>query len=266
MNLHDKTILLVGATSGIGRELVNQLSEKNCRLILFSRRVEKLKDELQHLLQTHRAILVPGDVRKPADIENLVGLIKKESLSLDGIIYSAGVSRPDYIDSLDLIRSLDTYKINFEGALRIFYQFLPDLMEKGGTFLAGFTSMAADRGMPKTHSYCASKAALDRLLECLRIDLLDRGVQVFTVAPGYVVTPMSSQNEWPMPGIWPVRFAVAHILTEIENCNFVIRFPWYHSWLMKLATLIPDQFFWKIMNKKRDLVKIKPRSDDEFSW
>lgn len=266
MRLFGKKILIVGATSGMGRELARQLARKGCSLVLFSRRAKLLQGEFETMLPAERLLTVSGDVREQADILRLHQDATKRFGSMDGVIFCTGVSRPDFIEALDLERAIDTIRVNFEGALRVFYTFLPDLVDRAGTFLAGFTSMAGDRGMPKGHSYCSSKAALDRLLESLRIDLMNHQVSVFTITPGYVDTPMARQNDFPMPGIIPVDRGVSYLLRQMERGRLIIRFPWYHSLGMTFLRFLPNKLYWWLMNQSRPSFRIKPRPEDEFSW
>ncbi|NLI77271.1 MAG: SDR family NAD(P)-dependent oxidoreductase [Candidatus Riflebacteria bacterium] len=210
---------------------------------------------------------VAGDVCQAGDVSRLGAVLRERAADLSGVFYCVGVSRPDFVEALDVERAVDTVRVNFEGALRVFYEVLPLVRaQAGGGFLAGFTSMAADRGFPRGHSYCAAKAALDRLLESLRIDLYETSVKIFTIVPGYVETPMSAQNRFPMPGIWPVGKGVTHILRRLEREEQVIRFPWYHSWGMALLGLLPNRLYWWLASRQRGQVRIEPQAGDRFQW
>lgn len=269
MRLEGCHLLIAGASHGLGRELAIQLAGRNCRLTLFARGIEALREDPR--LAPHlgtRINLVAGDVCDPAAMERLAGAVKDAGpdAPLDGVICTVGVSRPDLIEDLDVERTIDTLRTNLEGPLRLFYRFLPDLMARPGSFIAGFTSMAGDRGMPRGHGYCASKAGLDRLLDCLRIDLWDRGVRVYTVVPGYIETPMTAQNRFPMPGIWPLERGARFLIDQFERERLIIRFPWYHSLGMRLLGLLPNRLYWWLANRQRPQVKIHPQSSDRFSW
>lgn len=267
MRLLGKKILVVGATSGIGLELTQQLLHQDCKIYAFSRSANKLADLFNEFTRGGRLHVFSGDLRKRAEIKNLFDEFTDLGHSLDGIFVTAGVSRPDFVEKIDIKRSLDTIRTNFLGPVSLIYEFLPLLMDhEEPTFIAGFTSMAADRGMPRAHSYSSSKAGLDRFLESLRIDLLDHNVRVFTIVPGYVETPMSRQNQFPMPGMWPVKKAAQYILAQIVRETPVIRFPWYHSWPMKLLRFIPPWLYARLMNVQKKAVRIIPQPNDEFKW
>ena len=266
MILRSKHLLIVGASSGLGLELARNLARRNCFLTLFSRKARTLKDDQELAPFAANLSLISGDVRKPDDIERLAKTLETAAQPLDGIIYATGVSRPDFVETPDTERAIDTIRINLEGPIRVFYRLLPLLLNRPGTFLAGFTSMAGDRGMPRAHTYSASKAGFDRYLESLRIDLFDRGIHVFTIVPGYVDTPMSLQNRFPMPGIWSPGKAAEHLVHAMEQERLVIRFPWYHSLGMRLLGLLPNRWYWWLMSRQRTMVKIDPHPGDEFSW
>ncbi len=259
-----RRILIVGASCGIGLALAENLCQQGCHLTLFSRRVAELQTRPAFAAAAGRIRIVPGDITRQADIDRLVEILAHDPP--DGVFVVAGVSRPDLIEAIDVDRSIDTLRVNLEGPMRLLYRVLPLLIDRPDTFIVGFTSMAGDRGMPRAHAYSAAKAGLDRFLESLRIDLYDRQTRVITVVPGYVDTPMSQQNRFPMPGTWPVERAVGHILREIGRDRQVIRFPWHHALGMRLLSLLPDRLFWWLMNKQRPQVKIVPRADDRFTW
>lgn len=265
MKLTQRTLLVVGATSGMGRELVRQLLQRENRVIAFSRRAGALAED-PDFRGIGRLHLHSGDVRCPEDIARLGEFLRRESPDLDGVFYCAGVSRPDFVEAPDLARTLDTIRVNFEGAVRLIDLTLPLLQRRPCAVVAGFSSMAAVRGMPRGGAYCASKAALDRYLDCLRIDLYGSGIRVITIAPGYVETPMSAQNRFPMPGIWPVERGVRHVLACIEAGHDIIRFPWYHAWGMTLLSWLPDRVYWWLAHRYRTQVRIQPQAHDEFQW
>ncbi|MBF0548286.1 MAG: SDR family NAD(P)-dependent oxidoreductase [Candidatus Riflebacteria bacterium] len=265
MKLKNKTIILVGASKGIGRELAFQLAERGNSLILFSRHIKSLQDDPRYKQLPHPPRLFPGDVKNQADIDFLAAQIG-DSEQLDGVIYCAGVSRPDFVESPEIERAVDTIQVNLEGAIRVIYRFLPKLMACPGSFIAGFTSMAGDRGMPRGHTYSASKAGFDRFLDSLRIDLLDKRINVFTIIPGYVESPMSDQNKFPMPGRWPAPKAASFLINQLEKECLIIRFPWYHALGMAIMGLIPNFLYWRIMNQNSREVKIIPQSDDHYKW
>jgi NAD(P)-dependent dehydrogenase (short-subunit alcohol dehydrogenase family) len=266
MKLSGKRILIVGATSGIGRELAQQLLERDNILLCFSRNVETLAAALPAAQATGHLRLHQGDVRSPDDIARLLETVRRELRPLDGIIYASGVSRPDFVENIHVERLLDTFRVNLEGALRVYYGLLPDLIDRPDTFLVGFSSMAADRGVPRGHAYSASKAALARILESLRIDLWDRQTRVFTVIPGYIETPMTRQNRFPMPGILPAATAARRIIRGMERNEWTIRFPWYHSLPMLLLQFLPDSLYCTLMNHQKKQVHMDPRPDEPFPW
>jgi short-subunit dehydrogenase len=265
MKLENRLVLVAGAGKGIGKELALQLAEKNNRLILFSRSVSGLADEPRFRRLPQKPLLHPGDIRNPADIEALARSLP-EGTGIDGIIVCSGVSRPDFVEAPDINRAVDTLRTNLEGPMRFIYTFLPSLLNRPQAFIAGFTSMAGDRGMPRGHAYSASKAGLDRFLDSLRIDLLDLGISVFTIAPGYVESDMTRQNQFPMHRIMPTAKAARHIITCFESGKRIIRLPWYHALGMKLLNWIPDILYWPLMNSLKRRIKINPQADDQFQW
>ncbi len=126
MNLRGKNILVVGGTSGIGRELVRQLQDRGNGVAVFARRAAEVFGGTQggaiRSLPKGDADPeigppweVPGDVRRPEDLTRLGEFFRQHLPDLDGIFYCTGVSRPDFVEAPDLARALDTIRVNFAG-------------------------------------------------------------------------------------------------------------------------------------------------------
>lgn len=252
MDLHNRSILITGASSGIGAELARQLANRGCRLILVARREQQLRDLVDQL---------PGgaslhawhtcDVANPAAVAALCALIKAERPQLDGMILNAGVGGGFDANAMDLTSVRYQFEVNFWGAVSFLAPLLPLLQQRGEGFVAAVASLAGYRGMPGSAPYSSAKAALIRFMESLRLDLQGSGIHVAVVAPGFVRTPMTAKNRFPMPFMIGVEPAARTILRGLEREKYLIRFPWPMVAVLYLGLHLPEWLYLRLMRGRR---------------
>lgn len=251
MRLHDRTILITGASSGIGRELALQLANRGNRLILFSRRLtllEELAQELHPHPLGHR--LVACDVADLDQVGQVCKELRTHQIIPEVLLLNAGVGggfNARQIDVADMRRQFD---VNFWGVVNVLSYLLPTLVQQGRGWVAVTGSLAGYRGMPRSAPYSAGKAALARLVESLRIDLYDSGVRFTLITPGFVKTPMTDLNKYRMPFLMPVEKAVAIILSGLEKEKTEIHFPYRLSLLCKMGQWLPNGLYANLMSRR----------------
>lgn len=195
MNIPDdftgKKILVIGASSGIGKQTATALSRKGATLILAARRGDKLQEVLSVLEGNGHKYYVT-DVSDMQQIEDLFKKAVPECGMLDGMVYAAGISGSMPLNMLKPEKLRQVMDVNFFGFVESVRQF-----SKKGRFCAnarivGISSIAAQYG-DKTHTaYSASKAAMEGAIRCIAIELAEKGIAVNAVAPGMVETELSS--------------------------------------------------------------------------
>ncbi len=247
-----KTVLITGASSGIGYELAQQLAKKDCRLILVARRKELLCQLVDSL---------PGDTTKhryyQCDVsdQNAVEMVCRDILNLeiciDILILNAGVSSGYKPPDLDIENIKFQFEVNFWGVLNFIKYLLPPMIERNEGLLAATGSLAGYRGMPRSAPYSASKAALDRFMESLRIDFWKTNVHFTLITPGFVRSPMTDSNDFYMPFLMPVEKAVKIIIKGLERKKPEICFPWRLCCIAKFARILPPRFYAWIMQNRR---------------
>lgn len=250
MQFSGKTILLTGASSGIGYALAKQLDRKNARLILIARRQELLQQLQAELSPEHQHLVYACDVGDHHQVVDLAQRIKNQDVVVDGLILNAGVSGGFVANPLSLDRVQMQFATNFWGVIYFIEQFLPEMLARKAGFIAGVGSLAGCRGMPGAAGYSASKAALARFLESLRIDLWGSGVRVYIVSPGFVKTPLTDQNKFRMPFIMTTEKGAQRIIKGLEQEKPEIHFPYRLSVIAKLSNLIPDDLYAWLMSRK----------------
>ncbi len=189
MDFTGKKILIIGASSGIGRETAVQLSRRGATLMLVARRAEKLEEVLQQLQgEGHRYLTADmGDVNA---VEPLFKEIKESFGALDGMLYTAGMTATMPISMLKpekLNRVMTVHFFSFVEAVR---QFSKKGRFNPGARIAAMSSIAAKCGDKGHTAYSAAKAAIDGAVRCLAMELADKQIAVNTVAAGMTRTEM----------------------------------------------------------------------------
>lgn len=192
-NLKSKTVLITGATSGIGEACARLFASEGCNLILFARRFDKLellKNELEKDVKIHIAKV---DVRNNNEIINAVNQIPKDFEEINILINNAGLAigmtefYNDEVGNWDAM--IDT---NIKGVLYTTKAVLPKMIEKGDGHIINLGSIAGHEAYPKGAGYCATKHAVNAITKSLRMDLLDKGIRVSSIDPGMVETEFSN--------------------------------------------------------------------------
>jgi short-subunit dehydrogenase len=243
MQLSDKTILITGASTGIGRELAIKLAANNNRLILLARRVELLNQIKDEIGENNRIDIYQCDVSDYEQVKTVLTSILSKYKIIDLSILNSGVSFRNSIENFDSCMAKKTFDINVMGVIYCIEQLLPMYIKERRGVIAGVSSLADARGFAKSSFYCASKAALSIYLEGLRGELIPYGVKVITIKPGFVKTPMTDKNEFRMPLLMNVDKAVNIIIMGIQKEKTVIQFPLIISLAVKLLKFIPNFIF-----------------------
>lgn len=243
MELTNKTILITGASSGIGKAIAEILARKN-RLILLSRKKEVLLSLKQKIEENGNEIAVfPCDVSDFQDVSLTFKNIKAKYQNIDLAILNAGVSFRTAEGEIEIEKAEKTFKVNIFGLIYCVSELLNNQLLKKNSIIAGVSSMADRRGFPKSGFYCASKAAASIYLESLRNELFFKGIKVITIKPGFVKTPMTDKNEFKMPLIIEADKAAEIIIRGIKNEKRIIRFPSILSLLTRIMGIIPSFIF-----------------------
>jgi short-subunit dehydrogenase len=132
------------------------------------------------------------------------------------------------------------FRVNTLGVVYAIEAVLPEMLRRGRGHLAAVSSLGAYKGLPGESAYCASKAAVNTFMEGLRIQLRGKGIAVTTICPGFVRTPMTSVNDFPMPFLLEADEAARRIVRALRRKVKVFDFPWPMAVLMHLTRWLPD--------------------------
>jgi short-subunit dehydrogenase len=209
---------------------------------LVARRQEKLEEVAEEVeAEGGSARVEPMDVRDESGMRRIVEGTYRNCGRLDTVVANAGVSWKTDVHDLDLQAVRDTFDINVNGALHLFEPALDIMLDEEHGHLVAVSSMASFRGLPGKAAYCASKAALARMAESFRLDLDEEPVDVTTIYPGYVETPMTDHYpEGDLPFLVPVDEAARTMRKAIEQRKKRCVFPWQMDLLSKVINVLPS--------------------------
>lgn len=194
MSFRDRTIIVTGASAGIGRQLALVLAAKHGRLALAARNAEAL-EELATECRSRggEAIAVPTDVTEPEDCRRLVDRTVETFGSVDIVVNNAGISMWSRFDAVtDLSIFEKVMRVNYLGAVYLTHFALPHLKKSRGLLVA-VSSLTGKTGVPTRSGYAASKHAMQGFFDSIRIELRHTGVDVLVVSPGFVKTDIRSR-------------------------------------------------------------------------
>ncbi|KIP90454.1 MULTISPECIES: SDR family NAD(P)-dependent oxidoreductase [Pseudomonas] len=223
MSAFSKRIWLTGASSGIGHALAERLLRDGHHLALSARREEPLRTLAARF--PDQVLVLPGDLNETAEVNAIAAHLTEQWGALDCAILNAGTC--EYIDASNF--EADTVervmRTNLFSASHCIVAALPLLRQAESAHLVGVASAVTYVPLPGAGAFGASKAALRYLLESLRVDLAQEGIAVTVVSPGFVDTPLTENNDFPMPMRWSVGKAANHIADRLDARPLEIAFP-----------------------------------------
>ena len=232
-------VFLTGASSGLGSALARRYAAEGAVLGLYARRVESLQ-QLAGTLASATCAVYAGDVRDASALRAAAYDFMARYGTPDVVVANAGVSvgtLTAHEDDNDAFRTvLDT---NVLGMVHTFQPFLSAFVAGKRGKLVGVASVAGFRGLPGSGAYSASKAAAISYLESLRVELRGSGVEVITLCPGYVATPMTEKNPYPMPFLLSADEAARLMVRAIRRGRRFYVFPWQMAWVGRLLRALP---------------------------
>jgi short-subunit dehydrogenase len=193
MKVQGKIAWITGASSGIGEALAEELFRQGATVILSARNVNRL-NELKTRFDNReqgRCFVMPCDVTRPTEIEEVVENIQKLVQRVDILINNAGVSQRSTVLETEMKVYRDLFEVNFFGALTVTKAILPWMISEGGGHIVVISSMAGKYGFRMRSGYSAAKHALHGFFETLRAELHDKNVKVTMICPGRVSTDVS---------------------------------------------------------------------------
>jgi short-subunit dehydrogenase len=241
---------ITGASTGIGRELALRLATQGCVVAASARSVAVLDSlAVESQSQPGRIVAMPVDVTDIRDVERTYTKIADELGVPDLCVLNAGTYIPVNAKRLNS-RDFDSqFNLNVMGTVRVLESVIPGMVKRKSGRIAVVASVSGYRGLRTASAYGATKAALINMCEALRMELGDHGIVVQVVNPGFIKTPLTDKNEFPMPFLMPVDKAVDQFYRGLLGNRFEITFPKRFTWMLKALRLLPYAVYLPMMNR-----------------
>jgi len=247
-------VVISGASSGLGLALAQHYLQQGAHVAACARRADLLQTLAEQF--PGQVYSYPLDVRDAAALQAAAQDFITRAGVPDIVIANAGVSTGTLTEYAEDIHAFQqVMDINVMGAVKTFQPFISPMRKAGNGTLVGVASVAGFRGLPGAAAYSASKAALISYLESLRVELHGSGINVVTLCPGYIETPMTALNPYAMPFILPADTAARRIARVIRARKSFAVVPWQMGVVGRLFKLLPNWLYDRIFSK----AKHKPR-------
>ncbi|MBW9086629.1 SDR family NAD(P)-dependent oxidoreductase [Rhizobium wenxiniae] len=233
----NKLAWITGASSGIGRAVALRLADRGWRVAVSARSLEKLE-----ALARERPGLIhayPLDITDGEALRNAVKDIEQSLGPIDLALFSAGGYVRESARRFDAEKLADLFNLNVVGTAHALEAVMAPMIARGYGHIAVIASVAGYIGLPGGGIYGATKSALITLCEALRPQLEREGIVLQVINPGFVDTPMTKTNDFPMPFLIGQDEAAEAILKGLDSKRFEIVFPWKMKVAMKLLAAMP---------------------------
>lgn len=247
-----KRVFITGASSGLGAALAKHYAQQGAVLGLLARRREMLERLVQTLPppphnRQHR--IYAADVTDHAAVASAARDFIDAHGGADIVIANAGISAGTLTEHAEDLAVFERIlATNVTATVATFAPFIASMKELAragspGCRLVGIGSVAGIRGLPGAEAYSASKAAVISYCESLRVELKASGIKVVTIAPGYIDTPMTQINPYPMPFLMPADVFAERAAAVIDAGTSYRVIPWQMGIVAKLLRLLPNRLY-----------------------
>ena len=233
--------LVTGASSGIGQALAERLAADGTLVVLAARRAQLLHAVADSIeADGGHARVEAMDVAETTATVARIRALDAELGGFDLVIANAGVGmKHKGLPSYAWEAMAGACHVNFCGAAATLTAVLPQMVERGRGHVVGISSIASFTPIPGRGGYCAPKAGLSMLLECLRLELAGTGVHATAVHPGFVRTAMTAKSKGALPFVMDPPAAAARIVQELPAAPATIDFPWQLATAARLGASLP---------------------------
>ncbi len=242
-----KTAWITGSSSGIGRALAKRLVADGYQVAVSARNAGSLAE----LAAEHpgRIFAYPLDVTDHEAVRQVVDAVTAAHGPIDLAVFAAGSYTRDYAKDFSVERMRQMFDLNVMGTAHCLEAVMPGMIARKAGHIAVVASVTAYVGLPGAASYGATKAALNSLCEALHPELAQHGVTLSVVNPGFVATPLTEKNDFPMPFLVSSDEAADIIAKGLSQEKFEIIFPWKMALAIRLLHALPHRLRFALTRK-----------------
>jgi short-subunit dehydrogenase len=253
-----QSILITGASSGIGAALAEHVASYGGKIALLARRAERLEEVAARVAAAGaQPLVLVGDVADPESVAAAHQELVDAQGPVDVAFLNAGVGDSFSVDRFTAARVRQMFDVNVFGVVNWLEHLLPPMLERQSGTLVGISSLAGHRGGPMAGAYSASKAAVSTLLESIRLEVRTAGIVVTTVEPGFIRSEMTDKNKFAMPFMVETEDAARQIADAAAEGRPMLRFPWQMAAAARVLKSLPISLYDRLAAK---MVKGRPGS------
>ena len=242
-----KNIWITGASSGIGKALAIKFANEGWQVAASARR-ESLLKELSNQYTNIQSF--PLDVTDSDKCKSVFKDIVDKFENIEICVFGTGIHDPQSEKKFNLEKIKKIMEVNFFGTMNSINSVYDYFGQRKVGQISIISSVAGYRGLPAAGAYCASKSALTSFTESLHFEMKRKNVRVSLISPGFIKTPMTDQNDFPMPMIKSPEFAADQIYNGlIKKSGFEIHFPKVFTFFMKFLRILPSSIYFRFLEK-----------------
>jgi short-subunit dehydrogenase len=244
MALPWRVVWITGASTGIGASVARQLASQGVTVACSARSADTLAALAAANNNIKPYVL---DVTDEAAVASCFENIERDLGQVDLIIAGAGTYTAVTLDDFQTQAFKRMYEVNYLGVINVLAAVIPVFRKRHRGHISWIASVSGYRGLPKAAAYGPTKAALINLAESLKEELALDGVAISVINPGFVKTPMTAQNDFPMPFLMDVEKAARLTIEGLRKQKFEVAYPGRFVAILKFARLLPYAwYFWLI--------------------
>ncbi|EFL90879.1 SDR family NAD(P)-dependent oxidoreductase [Ahrensia sp. R2A130] len=241
-----KHVWITGASSGLGENCARKLAEQGCHVSISARS----EDKLNAIADGNSNISVyPCDVTDREKMNAVKDEMEAAHGPVDLVILCAGAWFQSSLTEMKPENFQKTLDVNIMGVVNGLDAVLPDMIARGEGHISWVSSVAGYGGLPNSASYGATKAALINMAEGSHGELARKGIALSVINPGFVRTPMTDKNDFPMPFLMEPEDAADKMIAGLKAKKFEIAFPWQLVWILKFLNILPYWLYLRIIQK-----------------
>jgi short-subunit dehydrogenase len=242
-------LLITGASMGIGAYLARQAASAGWTVAVSARSADKLEALAAEPAAGGRIHAYPLDVLEEGANADVLDRIEADLGPVDIAVLNAGTHADMPAAEFDAGAAGKVFDLNLKGLANGLEPLLKRFLERGRGHIALTASVAGYRGLPRAAAYCASKAGTIALAESLAAEIGHKGVKIQVICPGFVRTPLTDKNEFPMPFLMEPEDAAKRIWTGLHGNGFEIAFPRRFVYQLKFLQLLPARLYFALVRK-----------------
>ena len=246
MSENQKKIWITGASSGIGKAVAEKFASEGWMVAASARRQEILNK----MAENQNIFAYPLDVILKENVTKIFNNIIKDFKNVDICLFCSGTYDPKLEQEINIEQNKFVMETNYFGVLNCIKAVETYFKNKKSGQISIVSSVAAYRGLPNSSGYGPSKAALTNLTESIYFDFKKYNVKISLVSPGFIKTPLTDKNEFPMPFIRSPEFAADKIFQGLtKKSMFEIHFPLGLTLTLKFLRILPYKLYLFLIDK-----------------